>query len=53
VCVCVCVCVCVRMKGGGEREEAVERKGRETSYKMKLFSRIEVFPSNPTEISHK
>lgn len=52
-------CVCTHAWGWGEGEEegegegVTERKGRETSYKMKLFSRIERFPSNPSEISQK
>lgn len=60
MCTSLCGSVCARTPGGGregeeegEGEGVMERKGRETSYKMKLFSRIERFPSNPSEISQK
>ena len=57
MCTSLCGSVCLRLGAGwggeGEGEGVMERKGGETSYKMKLFSRIERFPSNPSEISQK
>ena len=48
---CVCVCVCERKRG--KEAGGMGGKRSETSCKMKELSRVERFPSFPSEINHR